>query len=755
MASKKRRKKRTRGPGLVATLRDPDKIRIAYIIAGLALVFGGSLGFGASQCGSSSEDRQAAQTDPSDPIAEIGDREITYLEFSRDYEQQRRRAEASAEAVLRPPEFYSDLKYRVLRQMIDMEYFDIRAHEQGINITEDQIEEQMEQYRTSLVPPAVEEEDRSILQRIQDALGSVKQEKEFERALRRIDPTMSVDRLRGIIRQELMAQQYVTQLSVEKEREIRDELVQRGEEIRDEIIAGRDFADAAMEHSDHEESASAGGLIPVVTHDSEDVPQAVIETTFQQPVGEISLPVPTNEEGFTGVWIVKVISSQRAEGEEWESRREAVRQQVLEEKRTQYAEGELELEEGENITVTEEEVVEAYEEATIRTIYLKAEDPMRRVTQAVHDDEATMNIVIHDPEIRAMHHAVDGQWDLAAADYHESLQNNAARLNEDETNLYAVEMEEARIRYLIANLWSTRAFSIEADWFQNIWQEYQANPEAFGDSFPELPESIKSKQQGYFVLALKNLDRAISLEDKNVFYRLRRASIDLARAQLTGRLIEDLKIAHEFSSSDFQVESQALDLIRQAVAIDDRALEEAGGERPETMPEVVFPEDEMGITLPQLDAPFIELIEIAAEGTMETPGEDDIIGEEPAIDTSPAETDLEILGEQNGDTDETEQSAEEEIPDYVPDVPAPEPTGPLTAELRTRLEDLHTEVQEQVDILQAEREARQAAQEAQMQQQASQFQQTAPPESTEAPSPAEDAENLLDEGEEVDEQTAE
>jgi len=757
MASKRRRK-RTKGPGLVATLRDPDKIRIAYLIAGLALVFGGSLGFGATQCGSPSTQRSPAQSDPSDPIATIGDRVITYMEFARDYEQQARYAEMQDDSVLRPPEFESNLKYRVLRQMIDMEYFDIRASEQGITITDEEVEAQLDQWRSSIMPQAVEQQDRSLLQRIQDALGTVKEEKEFEQALRQRDPTLTISRLRDIIRQELMAQHYVSQLSTEKELEIREELVERGNEIRDEIIAGRDFADAVMEYSDHEDSASAGGLIPMVTRNSTDVPQAVIQTTFGLPIGEISLPVPTNEEGFRGVWLIEVISSKLAEGEEWEAAREGIRQQLLEVKREQYEAGELLLEDEESITVDEQEVIDAYEEATIRVIYLEAEDPMGRVTEAVHEDEKTLDIVIYDPEIRAMHHIIEDRWDLAAADYHEALQDNASRLAEDESNLLVIEMQEANLRYLIGNLWTTRAFTLEAEWFQGIWQDFQNNPDAFGGEFPQTPPSIKREQQGYFVLGLKNINRAIELEGLDPFYRLQRASIDVSREQLMPRLIEDLQVAHEYSSRDYNIETRTLDIIRQAIGLDDRVLEEAGGVRPETHPEVILPEDEAGITLPQLDAPFIELIEIAAAGTMGTPDEDasevtDLPVEDPSMDSSVAESDLDIPDDTDDEPGEFQVlGATEtiELPAYVPDVPIPEPSGPLTLELRTELEELLTLVQNQVDILQAEKEALEAAEQARMQEQATQFQLPSPEEPADTP-PSDEAENLLTEGEEVDE----
>ena len=740
MASKKRRR-RTRGQGLVATLRDPDKIRVAYIIAGLALVFGGSLSFGGSRCASQKEGPRSQSSGPGDAIASIEDHKITYEDFYRDYDAQVKRQESSSEAVLHPEEWTASIKYSTLRQMIDMEYFDIKAAGAGITVTDEQVEEKVNEYRNSLMPQTESAASKSILQRIADLFTTAKEDRAFEMKLKQYDPTNSLVRLRRIIRQTLTAQQYVTTISKQKETEIMTELSGRCDVIRGEIVGGLPFSDAAKQYSEHTSSGEAGGLMLGVKHDSDKLPKAVIDSAFSLPVGEVSLAVTTNQPDYMGAWLVTVISRKGASGADWESAKEGIRQKLLEEKRKKVEAGELELPAEGNLVVTDEEVIADYEEATIRVLYLKAEDPMQRVSDAVKADEATMKIVIYDPEIRAMHHVVNEQWDLAAADYEEALRTNAARLDVALDNRVEVEMGEARLRYLVANLWATRAFRAEGLWMQNIWAQFQANPEAFGGQFPELPEDLKKQEQGFFAIALKNIDRSLKLEDMAPFAHWQRAQLDIAREQLMARDISDLSLAHEYSSEDFELEQKVVSVLNQMVSLDDRALEKAGGVRPETWTDPVLPEDEMGLTLESLDAPFIALIDKAKEETTETPaasaGQSEGLTGSTAdaadIDMSSAGTEPSVAGE----SPQTSGMAEV----LVPEVPIPAPNGPLTQQMRDQLSQLRDTVQKKVDELTARKEQAEQERQAAIDEQTRQLQPTAPPQEG---APSEEGNNLLD-----------
>jgi len=754
----KRRRRKTRGPGLVATLRDPDKIRVAYMIAGLALVFGGSLGFGAAQCGSPQTARTSrAQIAPTDAIAEIEGRKITYYDYGREYESTRRRVDASGERILMSPDDEAMLKYQVLRQLIDMQYFDLRAKEAGIEVTDAQMEERLDSYRTQLLPPKTPEEDRSLLQRFMESLGSVKEEKAFENKLRELDPTLTLSRLQTRIRQQLLAEQYVAKLTSDKEQEIMDELTTRANEIRDEIVGGREFQSAALEYSDHQDSSGAGGLVPLVKHDSEKLPQAVIDSSFSLPLGEVSLPIPVREPDYRGVWLLTVISRRDASGEAWESTRESLYAQLLEEKRAKVEAGELELPPDGNLTVSDEEVEAAYEEATVRVIYLKAEDSMRRVSEAVRTDEDTLNIAINEPELRATHHMFNKNWDLAAACYFESLQDLAERYGDlTEEDRYAYDMEVGRIRYLIGNLWSMRGRQLEVDWYTPIVQQFQTNPDAFGGQFPELPDEVRTEQQGYFVLALRNVDLAVQLEGTSPFYRLQRSQIDLGRQQMGPRVTGDLEIAHLNSSGDFNVESRVLSTLDLARSLDDTALQEAGGTRPETWTDPVFPEDEMQLKLEDLDAPFIAQIDFARQATRQADLEgrhdseasesvDEGQTDESVVETEGIDAPVEPIepaeaGDGENAAPET-VATEHKAPDWIPIVPIPEPTGPLTAEQRQHLDNLYAEVKARVDEMTAQKEAVDAERRAMLEEQMSQLQQTAPEEGA----PPEGAENLIDE----------
>jgi len=771
MASKRSRRSK-RGPGLVASLRDPDKIRVAYIIAGLALVFGGSLGFGAARCDKGNQDQGPSGSESTPYVAEIGDRKITWEEYLREYNSFQRRVESQSDAVvLHPPEWEASIGYTALRQMLDMEYFNIRASEAGIEITDETINAKVEEYRISLVPQTQYEEDRSILQRIGDALSAVKEDKAFETRLRQLDPNLTITRLREIIREEQMATEYVAQLTREKDAEVMAELISETAALREEIVGGASFADIAMENSEHMDSRVAGGLIPLVKRGDTDLPGNVINMAFSLPIDEISLPIEVREPAEQkGYWVVTVISRKDASGEEWEAARETVRQGLLEGKRAAIESGDEEMPEDGNIDVTEDEIIAAYEEATIRVLFRKAEDPMGRVREAVEEDQDSMRIVIYDPGLRAMHHALKEDWALASADYQEILIENAASFNPDLDNQYAIDLKEANIRYLIANLWATTAFRAEATWMQDIWAQFQADPDAFAGEFPEVPEEIKVEEQAYFVIALKNLDRAIELENLDPWSRWQRAQIDLAREQLTTRLIDDLSFAGDYSSSDLELEQRIFGAIDQVISLDDKMMEGEGVVRPEIFVDPVFPEDEMGISLDQLDAPFRALIEEAsstdAEPSTDTPEEmggipaetDDVV----EMDVSGVEIEPVMENEETGEPVDFEAEVEEStevdiefvegeesipveaeaiLPDYLIAVPVPVPNGPYSQELRDRLEVLRDAVQLKVDALMAESQAAETERQAQLEEMQRQMAVEEPVVVEEGPSEA--AEDLL------------
>lgn len=760
--AKKRSRRRARGPGIVSTLRDPKKVRVAYIIAGFALIFGGSLGFGASRCGETSPgQRRAAETRPSDKIATIGDHEITYYEYGREQDKNRRNVDARGDqTVLRPPEFWAEENYGVLRRMIDMEYFDIRSREAGIEISADKIEERYQEYRKALLPPSVNGEDRSLLERISDAFASVKEDKAFSESLKRLDPTLTPGRLRSIIEQELLAQEFIADLQAQMEQEIIGELSNEANILREEIIGGKEIGEAAQERSDHQVSSGIGGLIPMVRHTDTSLPGRIIDSAFSLPIDEVSLPIIVTQPDFRGVWLLKVTSRKEASGDEWLEAREEIGLKLLDERRQQVEQGVIEMPEEGTITVSEEEKINEYEEADIRIIYLKAEDPMKRVTQFVYDDQDTMAVVINDPQLRAIHHSVNQEWELAAVSYYEALERNAGFFDPELDNQYAIDMREANLRYLLAYMWTKRAFSSESEWFQSIWQQFQADPDAFAGEFPSTPENIKEEQQGYYVLALANLDRAIEFEAMQPWSRLGRAQIDLAREHVSTRLIDDLATAHEYSSNDLELVTRVLDSLKQVVALDDSALEDAEDIRPDTWIDPVYPETEMGLTLEEIDAPFFDLIDTietpeipADELTYESPAEPEtpVVEEEttgePEVESGEAVDDTEILPveieeepvEESGEpVVEVQDNPDSEVPAWLPIVPVPEAPGPLTQELRDRLEELRDEVQTSVDIINARR------QEAEQQRQAIQQQQFEQLELTPVDEPpSADAENLL------------
>jgi hypothetical protein len=396
---------------------------------------------------------------------------------------------------------------------------------------------------------------------------------------------------------------------------------------------------------------------------------------------------------------------------------------------------------------------------------------MGRVQKFVLDDEATMNIIINDPSLRAMEFEIQQEWEPASLSYYDALKVNAAKFNAEQDNQYAVDMEEGNIRYLLGYLWMSRAFSAESEWLQGLYQLYQQNPDAFGGAFPETPESIKADQQGYFALALANFNRAIEIEDMGPWSHVARAQIDLRRELVSMRLIQDIETAYEFSSKDLQLEQRIASMLQQLISADDKALIKSGNVRPEVWEDPVLPEDELGITLASIDAPFYALLGTTDFISLQAPkaalpSENEASssassGEiEPAIsaDGSAAETESAtneadalstetVEGSNLGDTEGTppviagaEVDTEPEIPGWLPIVGIPEPTGPLTQELRDRVQNLFDEVQASVDELTAIQQAAQQQQQALQQQQ---FDQLPVNPSEEGAPPSESSDNLL------------
>ena len=527
MANRKRRG-RKRGQGIVAYLRDPKKIRMLYIIVGLALVFGGSLGFGNASCQRIRQQQQknaktaTAPVQGTDTIASIGDRKISKEEYDQELQQARTKDESGSgqdqqgqpSAVIHPPEYDADTNYRVLHQLLDMQYFEIRAKEAGITITSQQVDDRMKYYENMFMPAQTSNEERSLLQRFLDALGTVKKDQQFEQALKTNlqDPNMTLSKFRGLVTEELTAQAYLKKLSDQEQGKINDGLTTQLTSIRSEIEGGTDFQDAAKKYS-QDTSATAGGLIPLIKHNNADLPKGVVDAAFSLPVSEISQPILTaTPEAKRGGWLISVTSRKEASGPDWDAAKEPLRQQLLEAKRKQVEAGKAQMPASGSLTVSDDEVKNSYEEATIRAIFIKGDDPMNSVQKIVAADMKNLPIKIYDPELRATHHIANEEWSLAIADYLEALQANQDNLAPDKSNKLEIDLNEARLRYLMGNLWGSRAFKEEAAWFQNQYQMYQANPGSIAKGFPETPPEIKAAQQGYFVLSLRELDNSVELK---------------------------------------------------------------------------------------------------------------------------------------------------------------------------------------------------------------------------------------------------
>lgn len=707
MASKRRRTRKKEG--LVATLRDPKKITIAYLIAGLALVFGGSLGFGGSQCSGPQDVKNPFEAEKtSGVLATVEGREISWLEYTlelRDYQANVARQQNAPK--LQSPEYQATERYQVLRQMIDMEYFEIRAKENNITVTDEEIEKKIDEYKKMLIPATTLEKDRSLLQRGLDALGTVKKEQAFENRLRELNPNLTMAKFRSKVKQELIAQAYLTKLQNEQMEKMLKDLTEKADGLRTQITEGSDFGMIAVNNSAHESSGNMGIISNLKRNDTK-LPKQVIDLAFSLPVSELSQPIPVNQGENAGVWLMTVDSRKEAAGEDWEANKESIRTKLLEDKKRAAESGDIEMPEDENLTVTEDEVKAEYEEASIKVIFLKADNPMTKVREFQAEDLKTLKIVINDPELRATHHIVLSEWREAGLSLYEALKKNQERpaMENGVDVQYAIDAEEGRLRYLIANLWASQAFSYESQWFQKVYEEYMKNPEAYSGNFPETPAEIKEAQEGLFVASLLNLNRAIEIEDMQPFSHKQRAYIDIARQQLSPRLIEDLDKAFEYSSNDYNLVNELYRLVNQVVSMDDQKVTELDGERPTEWKPPVLPEDEMGLTLEKLDEMFVS-------------GSGSPAATDKPIDTlNPTDLGVNVTGT-GAETEpavENEKKSEIEPTVGIPQVPKAKPSGPLTKSDREKLEEVQAKIQAKFNELQAEKQAEEERQK-QMQEQ--------------------------------------
>lgn len=369
---------------------------------------------------------------------------------------------------------------------------------------------------------------------------------------------------------------------------------------------------------------------------------------------------------------------------------------------------------------------------------------MELVAKDVQDDIDSMDIEIFDDGLRATHHIFRSEWRSAAEAYQEALQENNEQYDADNDETWTrIDIRESQIRFMIANMWSTAAFSIEQEFYSKAYEEFMADPEALDGEFPsETPEDIRVQQQIFFVMALVNLERTLELDPDDPWAHLQRSQIDLARSQVIPRVLDDMEAAHEYFQSDIDLCQQILSQLQITASLDDAALETAGDVRPETWVPTVLPEDELSLTLESLDALFpvpeetVDEVE-PVEETEESPAPDDdpVDTEDTAeVDESEAEIEIEPIEElevEPGEIAETELIVETEVDEEpevqsvrdtlsdldLPELSVPEPSGPLTQELRDRLDALIQNVQTNVDELSVYQAELEAQQEAMMQQQ--------------------------------------
>lgn len=173
-----------------------------------------------------------------------------------------------------------DYKKRALNKVIDDAYIKKLADEQGVSVSDKELDEQI------------------ALMRRQSRLGA--NDKGFEDVLRD-NFGWSIHDFRRSLRQQMLTQKVVSALDTEAQN--------RAQTALNELSKGKSFASVAKKYSDDETSKNNGGELGfLVNKNNRDLPPQIIETLFKLKPGEVSGIINT---GYT----LEIIKNLKTEGD--------------------------------------------------------------------------------------------------------------------------------------------------------------------------------------------------------------------------------------------------------------------------------------------------------------------------------------------------------------------------------------------------------------------------------------------------------
>jgi peptidyl-prolyl cis-trans isomerase C len=302
----------------------PFWTRLIALLATLALVATAAAG-----CGGGGDDEL---TVPAGAIAVVGDREIPKADYDRLLAQAQTTYEAREQDFPEAgtPEF-AQLRNAIVRSLVEQAQFEIAAEELGIEVTDEEVEERLDELKEQFFEGDEEKYEEELEKQgltdeqvREDVRSRVLSEKVFD------DVTADVE----VTDEEVEAyyEENKAQFETPASREVRHILVEnkrQADRLYAQLQDGADFAKLAKEHSQDPGSAEEGGNF---TAQQGATVEEFDKTAFELETGEISEPVETQ----FGWHIIEALEDiEPAATQELSEVEQQIREQLQEEKRNQ------------------------------------------------------------------------------------------------------------------------------------------------------------------------------------------------------------------------------------------------------------------------------------------------------------------------------------------------------------------------------------------------------------------------------------
>ena len=297
--------------------------RIVALLAALALVTV------AAGCGGGGEDTPDV---PAGAIAVVGDREIPKADYDRLLAQAQTTYEAREQEfpAAGTPEF-AQLRNAIVRSLVEQAEFEIAAEELGIEVTDDEVEERLDELKEQFFEGDEEQYEQELEnqgltdQQVRDDVRSrVLSEKIFEEVTKDVEVTDE--------EVEAYYEENRPQFETPASREVRHILVEnkrQADRLHQQLENGAEFAELAKEHSQDPGSAEDGGNF---TAQQGATVEEFDKTAFELETGELSDPVQTQ----FGWHIIEAVGDvEDAATQELADVEPQIREQLEEERRNQ------------------------------------------------------------------------------------------------------------------------------------------------------------------------------------------------------------------------------------------------------------------------------------------------------------------------------------------------------------------------------------------------------------------------------------